>query len=462
MTESTVDLEALGAIVGAGGLRAGERVAELNPGVDPHNLGAGVVVAPASTAEVARVLAWCHDRGIAIVPHGGRTGLAGGAVSTPGQIVLSTHRLDRVEAIDGDAGTAIVRAGVTLQRLQEAAAVHGLSPGIDLSARGSATVGGLVSTNAGGLEAFRLGVTRHRVLGLEAVLADGRVLDDLKLVTKANEGYDVRDLFIGAEGTLGVVTRVVFALVPRVARHATALVACASAADAVRLFRRFRNDDAARLTACEAMWRTYVDVSAKVLGLESLVAFAPDATLLLLVELADDAAGSGLAALETGLGAAIEAGQALDAVIAKNEDERARVWRLREESGAPERAYHHGLWFDVSVPHGALDAYTTRVRERAHALDPSFKVFMIGHLGDGNLHLSVTAGRPVPEHAQAIAAIVYEDLVPLGGSFSAEHGIGLEKRAALARHGDPTKRALMAAIKQAFDPKGIMNPGKVL
>ncbi|MGH6718849.1 MAG: FAD-binding oxidoreductase [Alphaproteobacteria bacterium] len=455
-------LAELGAIVGERGLRSGERVAELDPGIDAGNLGAGVVVAPGSTPEVAAVLRWANGHGIGVVTHGGRTGLARAAVSEPGQIVLQTARLDRIVALDADGGTAIVEAGVTLERLQQAVAQHGLSVGIDLSARGSATLGGMVSTNAGGLEAFRHGVTRHRVLGLEAVLPDGRVLDDLKLVIKANEGYDLKHLFIGAEGTLGVVTRIAFALVPLVARHATALVACGGAADAVKLFRRLRNAPDARLTACEAMWRTYVDVASRVLGLESLVAFAPEAALLVILEVADDDTGGGSAALEAGLAAALEAGEATDAVIAKNEDERARIWRLREESWAPERARPHGLWFDVSVPHGALDEYIRGVFARVRRIDPELDAFVIGHLGDGNLHISISAGRPMPEHEAAIADAIYEGLAGIGGSFSAEHGIGLEKRRALARFGSPAKLALMRAIKQAFDPNGVMNPGKVL
>jgi len=456
-------LAALEAIVGPRGIRHGKVTETLEPGIHPANLDADVVLLPASTEEVARIVAYCAQHGIAVVPHGGRTGLAGGAVSSPGQVVVQMTRMADVVAIDEDAGTAIVEAGATLGAIDRALAPHGLSVGIDLAARDSATIGGMVSTNAGGIEAFRNGVTRQRVLGLEVVMADGRVLDDLKLVTKANEGYDIKQLVIGAEGTLGIVTKVALALVPRPGARATALVSVASAGDAVRLFRRFRHHPGGTLLASEIMWPNFARVVAEENGLLGLLAFENDPSALFdILDVADDAAGSGHAFLEEVLGEAAEAGEIRDAVFAKNDQERERIWTVREDSWAIDRAKPKGFWFDVSVPQGKLDRYAAEVVARVAVLDAGFEVFIMGHLGDGNMHLTVTAGKELPEMEKAVSDAVYDGLVQMGGSFSAEHGIGLEKRASLVKHGSAVKRDLMRAVKVALDPKNIMNPGKVL
>jgi len=445
-------------IVGAAGVKGPETVAGLDPGLRADNLAAGVIVLPASTAEVAEVVAYCSRNSIAIVPHGGRTGISGGAVSRAGQIILQTTRMNRILSVDPLAGTAVVEAGAVLETVEAEVAGHGLSVGLDLSARGSVTIGGMVSTNAGGLEAFRYGVMRHRVLGLEAVLPDGRVLDDLKLVTKANEGYDVKQLFIGAEGTLGIVTKVALDLAGR----ATALVSCAGVGDAVKAFRRLRNRADGALLAAEIMWPDYARVTAGQLGAAEVLAFEadPDAVFVLF-EVADDEAG-GAAFLERALGACLEAGETRNGVIAKNRRERDTIWSIREESFLCDRDYPNGYWFDVSVPLGELAGYADRLFTQIGEILPDLKLFMFGHLGDGNLHLSITSGREMPELADRISEAVYADLAAMGGSFSAEHGIGIDKREELDRYASPAKLAMMRAIKVAIDPQGIMNPGKVL
>ena len=455
-------LDALRTLLGPGGLRSEDVAGTLDPGITPGNLDAGAVAFPASVEQVAAVVRLCAGQGIPMVPQGGRTGLAGGAVSAPGQLVVSTARLDRILDLDPLAGTAVVEAGVTLGRLQAAAAEHGLSVGIDLAARDSATLGGMVSTNAGGIEAFRHGTTRQRVLGLQAVLPSGEVMDDLKRVTKANEGYDIKQLLIGAEGTLGIVTAIVFSLVPLQPGQGTALVACPGAAEAVSLFRRLRNATGADLLAAEILWPDFARITARGLGLDALVAFAPQEAVFLLVEVAGNSPQEAAEHLETHLAEAIEAGEAQDAVLAKNAEERRRMWLIREESWEADKAFPHGFWYDVSVPQGALDGYARALFARAAELDPAMKVFLFGHLGDGNMHLTVTTGREMPELHDAVDAAVFAGLADCGGSFSAEHGIGLEKRAHLARRGDPAKLALMRSIKQALDPLGIMNPGKVI
>ena len=449
-------------IVGAVGVKDPATVAGLDPGLRAENLAAGVIVLPASTAEVAEVVAYCGRHSIAVVPHGGRTGISGGAVSQPGQIVVQTTRMNRILSVDPLAGTAVVEAGAILETVETEVAGHGLSVGLDLGARGSATIGGMVSTNAGGLEAFRYGVMRHRVLGLEAVLPDGRVLDDLKLVTKANEGYDVKQLFIGAEGTLGIVTKVALDLVPHGAGRATALVSCPSVSDAVKAFRRLRNRADGELLAAEIMWSDYARVTAGQLGAAEVLAFDPEPdAVFVLFEVADNEGGGG-AFLERALGACFEAGETRNGVISKNRRERDTIWSIREESFLCERDYPHGYWFDVSVPLGELAGYADRLFAQIGEIRPDLKLFMFGHLGDGNLHLTITSGREMPELADPISEAVYADLAAMGGSFSAEHGIGIDKREELDRYASPGKLAMMRAIKAAIDPRGIMNPGKVL
>lgn len=448
----------LRAMLGPAGLKQGEALSALDPGVHPENLAAGIAALPASPAEVARLLAFCNEVGLPVVPQGGRTGLAGAGVSRPGELVLATERLARIEDLDPESGVALAEAGVTLAALDAAAAPHGLMVGVDLSARGSCTLGGLIATNAGGMEAFRQGTMRHQVLGLEAALADGRLMSDLTRVLKANAGYDVKQLFIGSEGTLGVVTRAAIRLLPRRAPGASALVACPDAAAAVALFRRLLRLEGAALARAELMSANHVATTARALGLARLAAFAA-APLALVIEL--EAAADAAARLEAALAEAFEAGLVADAALAKSEQERAEIWRVRED-WAVDRIFPGGLWFDLSLPLGALAGYLAALAERLRAHDPALALYVIGHLGDGNLHVTVNAARPIAGRYEEIAPLVYAGLKEVGGSFSAEHGIGLEKRAALAREADPVKLALMRSLKRSLDPKGILNPGKVL
>ncbi|MBS0373054.1 MAG: FAD-binding oxidoreductase [Proteobacteria bacterium] len=450
----------LAGLVGSAHVRDAADLAGRDPGVDPRNFGAGLLVRPADTGEVAAVLAYCNARRIGVVPQGGRTGLAGGAESRPGELVLSLERLDRIETLDPWSRTAVAGAGVTLAALATAAAAHGLSPGIDLGARASATLGGLVSTNAGGNGAFRHGTMRTRVLGLEAVLASGAVLDALGRVRKRNEGLAVEQLLIGAEGTLGVVTRVALELVAADRRAATALVAVEDAARAVELVRRVRAAGSLEALALEFLSGNHARAACRALGARELEPIAA-APYLVLVEVAGvDEAATAEALVEL-LATASAAGIVGEALVAQHEGQRQTMWRLRED-WAIDRERPGGLWYDVSVPLDGLAGYLERCREQLATHDASLDVVVIGHLGDGNLHVTVNAERPISERYEEIAPIVADGLAALGGSFSAEHGIGLEKRATLARLGDPTRLALMRAIKGLLDPNGILNPGKVL
>jgi FAD/FMN-containing dehydrogenase len=368
--------------------------------------------------------------------------------------------MNRIERLDPVAKTATVEAGVTLEALRAAAGAHGLSPGIDIAARGSATIGGMVSTNAGGSEAFRLGVMRQRVLGLEAVLADGDVLSDMTEVIKANEGLDVKQLLIGAEGTLGIVTRAVIRLSPVPACRATAAMTFATAAAAIAALNSLRAAPGFDLQTAEVMWGAYARAASAEQGNARFAAFAL-APVCVIFEAGGEDMASVSAAFEAALGDLLDRGLALDCIVAASERERAEMWRVREDSWSIERLHPGGLWFDVSLPLNALDAYTERLVARLAAHDPALEAFVIGHLGDGNLHVTIAGPHPIPQRYDEIAPLVYEGIRSVGGSISAEHGVGLEKRAALAKFGDPGKLAAMRAIKQALDPLNLMNPGKV-
>ena len=447
-------------IVGAGGLKTGDALSLIHPGSDERNLDAGVMVMPADTGQVASVLRLCNERRIAVVPHGGRTGLVGGGVSTIGQIILSLLAMNRIESLSASAGTAIVECGVTLLALQEAAALANLSTGIDIAARGSATIGGMISTNAGGMEAFRHGVMRHRVLGLEVVLPDGSVMSDMAQVSKSNEGYDLKQLFIGAEGTLGIVTRAVIKLAPPDAFTATALVACPSATDAVALFHQLQADRGLHLLRAEFMARDYFTAAAANLGPPSLAAFTEAPAYLILETDAPDQAAA-QSALETALAQAIEDGLILDAILAQSEKERNEIWNIRDDSSVIDRAYPNGHWFDISVPLQQLETWLKQFNQGIAALGDDIRGFAFGHLGDGNLHVGIAGIMAVPDKDVA-RALIYANLRPMGGSFSAEHGIGLDKKPELEAFVDPVKLNLMRSIKVVLDPHGIMNPGKVI
>ncbi len=454
---NALQLATLAGLVGTANVRTPQELAALDPGIDPHNFGASLLVRPGSTAEVAAVLSFCHAEHIGVVPQGGRTGLSGGAISRPGQIALSLERLNQIEVLDADQRSAVVGAGVKLGVLANEAAKLGLSPGIDLGARDSATLGGLVATNAGGNEAFRYGTMRERVLGLECVLPDGTVLAELAQVRKRNEGLAVERLLIGAEGTLGVVTRVSLELVPLRGAVATAMVAVNSIREALTLGRYLRT---ASLTALEILSGNHARAVVRSLGFTELASLASHPWLVL-VELEArteaEAEGTLLALLEQGSAPELIA----DALLSRSETQRQTLWRLRED-WAVDRERPGGLWYDVSVPLSVMPDYLDTLSARLHKHDATLDWFCIGHLADGNLHVTVNAPHPITERYEEISPLVTDPLPALGGSFSAEHGIGVEKQATLLRLAAPARLALMQRVKRVFDPHGIMNPGKVL
>ena len=438
-----------------------EKLSDRHPGEHRDNFGAGAMAAPATPQAAAAVVRWCVENDVPIVPQGGRTGLVGGGISRPGELILSTARLNRVEAIDPLARTVTVGAGVTLQALQEAAAQVGLTPGIDIAARGSATIGGMIATNAGGILAFRNGVMRHQVLGIEAVMPDGSLFSDLTRVLKVSAGPDIKQLLIGSEGAYGFVTRAVLKLESFNAMRATALVGVKDATSALALIAHFRAQPALQLEGAELMWRRYLSDSAKDKGfdLDWLEAETP-AILLMEVSAASEEAAR--TALEDGLATLWEEQELTSGIVAASLDQARRFWALREDGDFMYRHFPAAPSFDVSVPPGALDAYVEGLRARLKAIDARFDAYVYGHIADGNLHISVigdgvSAGAMKPPIEDAI----YTGVEQFGGSFSAEHGVGTEKRRAYLAYGNAARRTVAQAIKAALDPKNLFNPGKV-
>ena len=454
-------IAALRAAVGAAHVATGDAVALLDVGWNPHNLDAGIVVSPASTPEVAAVVRLCAPHGVTLVPQAGRTGLVGGSMSKPGQIVLSLLRLNQIEPIDPTERVALVGAGCTLQALQEAAAEHQLEPGIDLAARGSATLGGMVSTNAGGVMAFRNGVMRHRVLGLEAVLPDGTMFQDLTRVVKNSAGYDLKHLFIGAEGSLGVVTRVVVKLDPLPQATATALFGLPSVEATLDVIGLALQAKAGHLRAAEALWQRFMQLNATALHW-SQEGFALDQPLFLLLKLGgvDETALQG--AFEDLFEATLARYPSSTGIIASSQRQEAELWHLREDTDIVYRAFPAAPSYDVSVPLSRIPAYAAQVQSELAALDASLQPFIFGHLADGNLHIILNHTGPLPaQRAQEVEHILYRNLRAWGGSFSAEHGVGSKRIGAMNDTTDGVKLAAMAQVKRLLDPQGLMNPGKV-
>ena len=438
-----------------------DELASRDPGFDDRNSGAAALVRPGDAEGVSALVRFCAGKGLSLVAQGGRTGLAGGAATTAGQIICDLGAMNRIEEIDPRARVAIVQAGTTLAALQEAAAVHGLDPGIDLAARGSCTIGGMISTNAGGIMAFRNGTMRHRLLGLEVVLPDGRLLRDLTRVLKTSAGYDLKHLFVGAEGTLGIVTRAAIRLDPVGGSSATAIIGTKDAASALHVVGHFLGRAGTSLRAAEIMWHGFASAVARTLGIDS-GELPLDAPCLLVLELAAPTAEEATQSLEQGLSALWAEADIIDGAVAMSLEQARTIWRLREESEVIERLHDHPPSFDVSVPGGAIDAYVTRITEGLKAIDADYSPYVFGHLADGNLHISINTDNPPRERYRAIEDVLYAGLQDIGGSFSAEHGVGLDKRGAYERHADPVKQQLSRAIKALLDPSDMLNPGKVV
>ncbi len=409
------------------------------------------VVRPASVEEVAAVLRACSSVGAPVVPQGGNTGLVGGSVPRGGEVVVSTLRLREVGPVDAEAGEVTLGAGVTLGATQAAARAAGWDVGVDLGARDSATIGGMVATNAGGVHVLRHGPMRRQLLGFEAVLADGRILRRLPGMPKDNTGFDLGGLLAGSEGTLAVLTAVRLRLVPRLARRAVALAGFGSAAEAVAAASRLRRE-VASVMALELFTDAGLEMVLRHTGASPPFAPRP---VYLLVEAGSDEADP----TDSLLDAMVPLGVPDDAVaVASDPAGRARLWDLRERHTEAVNAEGVPHKLDVSVPTAHYAELVERAAQAVAAADPAARTIVYGHVGDGNVHVNVLGPAPDDESVDdAVLRLVLE----LGGSVSAEHGIGVAKVGWLVRDRGPDAVAAMRAIKEAWDPTGILNPGVI-
>lgn len=428
------------------------------------------VVRPASTQDVSDIIHLANETGTAVVPVSGHTGLTGGTVAE-GAIMLSLDRMNKIREIKPAARIAVVEAGVILSSLHDAADAHDLIFPLTFGARGSAMIGGVLSTNAGGSNVLRYGNTRDLCLGLEVVLPTGEVMDIMSELHKDNSGYDLRHLLIGAEGTLGVITAAVMKLAPKPRAYATAMVAAPTVNDALGLLNRLQEETGGGVEAFEYMPRNYIDAYLKRFP-EARAPFDEAYDVNILVEVGalaeKDAAPNPdgtipvVDHLERTLAQLFQQGSVLDAVVAKSDAQRTEMWARREAAAEVSRLHDPIVDNDIAVPLDKMQDLLERIEHRARALDPGITFNSVAHLGDGNLHF---AGWPstsdIAVH-DAIKEAVEEEVLALGGSFSAEHGIGISKLSSMKRRKNPQARAAMLAIKNALDPNGILNPGKVL
>lgn len=428
-----------------------------------------IVLRPADTAQVAAIVRICAEANVGVVPQGGNTGYVGGAVADPkgDQILVSLSRMRRIRDLDPTGYTITVEAGCVLAEVQQAAAeAERLFP-LGLAAEGSCQIGGNLSTNAGGIAVLRYGNARDLVLGLEVVLPDGQVWNGLRGLRKDNTGYDLKQIFLGAEGTLGIITAAVLELQPRPTQRCTSLLAVASVPASLSLLSRLRSQAGDILTSFEYMRRTCIDlVLAHVQGTSDPL--QGDYEHYVLVEFASAGAQGPLDALaESVLGQSLDAGETLDAVVAANTVQAQTLWSVREN--IPEAQKHAGgcIKHDISVPLSRIPEFLDKAATIARERISGVRIAPFGHLGDGNIHFNLT--QPEGGDARSFLALsaevtpaIHDLAVSLGGSFSAEHGIGLLKKEELKRYRPGVELSLMRSIKRALDPRGIMNPGKVI
>ena len=425
-----------------------------------------VVLRPGTVGEVSAILKLANESRTAIVPQGGNTGLVGGQIPLNGEVVLSLNRLDRIREVDPVSNTITVEAGVTLQRTREAAAeADRLYPQL-LPSEGTCTIGGNLSTNAGGTAAIAHGIARSHAMGLEVVLADGRVLNNLNKLKKDNTGYDLKNLFIGAEGTLGIITAAVLPLVPRPRSIETAYAAVPSPRAAVDLLTLATERTSGGVTSFELMARAGIEAVIKH-DSQSRDPLAKPYDWYVLIELSSQQVGGLREVLESILAEGHEKGLVLDATIAESLEQGKAFWRIRELFGEVQRHIGASIKHDVSVPVAAVPAFIEEANAAVTKLIPGTRPLPFGHVGDGNIHYNVTQPLGADRDAflarwDEVSAVVFAVVKKFGGSISAEHGVGVMKRDILPDYKDPVALDLMRGLKKLLDPNGILNPGKVL
>ena len=461
MTQTPPVITALRAVLKPGQVLTGADIPARNkqdasrgPETEPLAL-----VLPRSTQDVSAILATCNAHHQPVIPQGGMTGLVKAAHPDKAEIAVSMERMVGIEEIDSQAGTLTVWAGTPLITIQQAAEQAGFLCGIDLGARGSCSIGDNIATNAGGNQVLRYGMARRNVLGLEAVLADGQIVTSMNKMLKNNAGYDWTQLFIGSEGTLGLITRAVLALHPRPKGVETALVAVRSTQAAIDLLRTINSRLAGGLQVFEAMWSDFLAVATGPIGLQK--PFAQDHVLTVLLETPTNGTNADKEAFEAVLAGLAEENLIEDAIIAQSDKDRARLWAYRESPYEYGRFLPPLIGFDVSVPIGAFESTIARIKQDMAQHWPQALVATFGHLADSNLHMIMAVEGLDAATKQAIESMVYHHVAAVSGSVSAEHGIGRAKRDYLALSRTPSEITLMKTIKHALDPNGILSPGRI-
>src|SRR5262245_28086056 len=427
------------------------------------------VVRPGTTAEVAEVVKACAETRTAIVPQGGNTGLCGGATpdGSGKQVIINLGRMNRIRSIDPLNNTMTVEAGCVLASLQQAAEEADRLFPLSLAAEGSCAIGGNLSTNAGGVQVLRYGNTRELVLGLEVVLPSGEVWNGLRGLRKDNTGYDLKHLFVGAEGTLGIITAAVLKLFPKPRAQTTAVAALGTPRDALKLLEHVQAHCGDRLTGFELISAICIELVRKHFP-RVPAPFAASYPQYALIELSDTQGGAAVGEmLEATLADAIESGLALDAVVAASVEQAKNLWALREYISEAQSAEGQNIKHDISIPISRIGDFIDVTDAKLAAGFPGIRMVTFGHLGDGNLHYNVSHPVGGDEAAfiartEAVNRVVHDSVAEFGGSISAEHGIGQYKRGEIVRYKSPVEIELMRAVKRAIDPLGIMNPGKVL
>ena len=448
-------IETLHALLGDKGVLTGEALAEK---LIPHGTPAALV-RPQTTAELAQVVKLCQEAGQGIVPYGGLTGLVEATTSDQSEVAISLERMNQIEEIDVESRTMTVQAGVPLQVVQEEADKADLLFPLDIGARGSATIGGNVSTNAGGNRVIRYGMMRDQILGMEVVLADGTVVTSMNKIIKNNTGYDLKHLFVGAEGTLGIVTRIVLRLRPKPKSQQMAFVAVNTFSQVTRVLNLLDGALGGSLSAFEVLWKDYYKLVTSPPA-EGRPPLAHDYEYYILVEALGGDSQSDEERFLNVLTQAMEEGTIIDAVVAQNQGERNAMWAIRDDVG--QVAQNWPIFaFDISVPLNNMESYLIALRAELDDRWQDNTCMVFGHLGDGNLHIIVGMGESSAEAKKAVEEVVYRGLPERGGSVSAEHGIGVQKKAYLGMSRNADEIALMQMMKTALDPKGILNPGKI-
>ncbi|HCR99144.1 MAG: FAD-binding oxidoreductase [Halomonas sp.] len=450
-------------IVGKTGVLLGDDVAQRS--VDwftKASCQAKAIIRPQSTEQLSQVMTLCYEANQPVVTHGGLTGVVHGAVASPDELVVSLELMNQIEHIDAVGSTMQVQAGVTLQHVQEAAQEIDRQFALDLGARGSCTVGGNIATNAGGIRVIRYGMMRQQVLGLEVVLSDGTVVSSMNTMLKNNAGYDLKQMFMGSEGTLGIVTRAVLRLHPNMPSEQTAFVAVPSFDALTSLLNMASKELANSLSAFEALWNNHYALMTSATTKHTAL-LANNSPFYAIIETLGSDDEKDAEAFASVLEKALEAELITDAVLASSSSQREGIWAVREDIETLVHALDPMFSYDISLPITHMDEYVTALEGKLKAQWPeTCELVVFGHLGDGNLHIIVTVRDASQDARRQVEELVYGSLVKYNGSISAEHGVGLEKRDYLTLSRSPEEIALMKRLKQAMDPKGLLNPGKIL